>query len=756
MFERRLKIFLGILIGITLILLVRAAHLQLANGEYWRKQASETLRRRTLVEPVRGNIIDFKENLLATDVACIDAAVDFRAIDEDPKWIKEQATSRLVAKMGSDYRRTEKKAREKLLEDEIKHVEADIANLWKVLAQVSGKNLEEIETIKNHIRLRIDMRQRSLWTRKYQAAVKAEDERNALPWYKDWRLGGKSNPDIDKFNVPVSEQTEAHVIVHNISNEVNNQLAKRLEQFPGLVLRPSKHRIYPYGEVACHIIGHMGPVEPDDLDYAKNNELVQYFPNDKIGRTGVESMCELTLRGQRGRIEWVLGHEGAPSRQEALQGKTVKLTIDINLQADIENAFKHVTWRDPNTRAITEEHEMHGAAIVIDVATGEVRALVSYPTYDLNKLDELYAALSRDDSNKPLLNRATQGQYEPGSTVKPIVGAGAITQHVIDVDGKVECTGFLVIDGRPLISGRCWTASKQMQRDYPTTFAHHGAGREPHPTGWLTVTDAIQRSCNVYFENMGDHLGIEGLAYWFSQFGLGRKTEIGLPESTGLLPHIVEKSPLYLMRSTSWFASIGQGQILVTPLQMANVAATIARNGTWVRPRLVTNMKDLSRPTTRSALPQSPERYTLPIASETFAAIQEGMFRAVASDAGSAAAMRRPDIPICGKTGTAQAHRFSYYKRDDDGNLLYENGSKVRELPAMNIPGVSQNPQLPWYRGVAGEAPHHGWFIGYAPRNNPKVAFAIMIEYGGNGGHDAAPISNAVIDACVKHRYLVP
>src|SRR3954471_18641026 len=126
MFERRLKIFLGILIGITLVLLLRAAHLQLANGEYWRKQAAETLRRRTLVEAVRGDIVDFNGELLAGDKACMDAAVDFRAIDEDPDWLKQQATSRLGIRMGSEYRRADKPTREKLLDAEIKRVLADI------------------------------------------------------------------------------------------------------------------------------------------------------------------------------------------------------------------------------------------------------------------------------------------------------------------------------------------------------------------------------------------------------------------------------------------------------------------------------------------------------------------------------------------------------------------------------------------------------------------------------------------------------
>jgi len=129
MFERRLKIFLGLLIGVTVILLFRAAHLQLANGDYWRMQASQTLHRQTLVEPIRGKIVDFKDRTLAEDVACIDAAVDYRAIDLDEKWLTEQALSRLNARLGLNYRRAEKDARKKMLDDEIKHIKADIAGL---------------------------------------------------------------------------------------------------------------------------------------------------------------------------------------------------------------------------------------------------------------------------------------------------------------------------------------------------------------------------------------------------------------------------------------------------------------------------------------------------------------------------------------------------------------------------------------------------------------------------------------------------
>jgi penicillin-binding protein 2 len=756
MFERRLKIFLGILIGVTAMLLLRAAHLQLANGAYWRKQAAETLQRRTLVEPVRGGIVDFKNNVLAEDVACIDAAVDYRAIDLDPKWLKEQALSRLVARMGLNYRRAEKSAREKLVADETRRVQADIANMWKTLAKAAGKNVEDIEEVKNAIRRRIEMRQRSLCFRKYELAIKKEDARGSLPWYKDWRLGGNSNPDLDNFNIGVSEQAEAHVIVPNISTEVHNQLKKRLEQFPGLVLRPSKHRFYPYGEVACHVIGHLAPVELNDLHNDPNdgNELLEYYPNDKIGRSGAESLCELTLRGQRGRIQRLLGHDEIHSHLEARQGKTVRLTIDINLQMQIENAFKQVVWRDEQG-VIVEDHEMHGGAVVIDIPTGEVRALVSYPTYDLNTIDDNYASLATDYVNRPLVNRATQSQLEPGSTVKPIVGIGAVSQGVTTLVDTVECEGYLVIDGRRQLHGRCWTASN-FAKSKPLLVAHHQIpSYDPHPTGHLNLVDAIQRSCNVYFENMGNRLGIEGLSYWYSQFGLGSPTGIGLPEAKGKLPRSFKGSAL-AGRQISWYAGIGQGQIWATPIQMANVAATIGRNGTWVRPRLVTELSDIARPTTQpSTQPATPDRVALPVSMEAITAVQEGMYRVVNTPAGSATILARKDIVICGKTGTAQAQPLRIPMQDASGKIMTdEKGNDMRYTAQMST-RAQPNEKMPWYRGDGENSnPHHAWFIGYAPRENPTVAFAIMLEYGGTGGHDAASISKAVLDACIKHGYL--
>jgi penicillin-binding protein 2 len=466
----------------------------------------------------------------------------------------------------------------------------------------------------------------------------------------------------------------------------------------------------------------------------------------------VEALCELTLRGRRGRIERLLGHEEIYSQLEAQQGKTVRLTIDIELQNEIENAFKKVTWAEGGITV--EQHEMHGAAIVIDIPTGEYGP-ASYPTYDLNHFDERYKSLATDYINNPLLNRATQMAYEPGSTVKPIVGAAAVSEHVVTLESGIECTGYLVIDGRPQKNGRCWTASNFASTHSAAEVAHHQIGNAPHKTGFLNLTDAIERSCNVYFETVGDQLGMIRLSHWYSQFGLGSKTFIGLPETEGRLPGEFQGpiSPA-VVRPTTWFASIGQGQVLATPIQMANVAATIGRNGVWVRPRLVVDASDVARATTRPTKPDRSDRVVLPIAPETIAAIQEGMYRVVNGAAGTGTVAKHPVVVLCGKTGTAQANYFEIPRRDEHGELLRDEKNKViRDRQQMNT-HETPNPLIPWYRGNAKDTrPHHAWFIGFAPREYPKIAIAIMLEYGGSG-HDAASLSKNVIDACIKYQYL--
>jgi penicillin-binding protein 2 len=401
---------------------------------------------------------------------------------------------------------------------------------------------------------------------------------------------------------------------------------------------------------------------------------------------------------------------------------------------------------------------MHGAAGVIDVASGEVRALASYPDYDLNRLDDDYAKLSGDWMDMPLMNRATQEAREPGSTAKPMVGLGAITSGLMGVEERVACDGFLVLDGKKYTVGKCWTAplhSTHMQIPYS----------DPHPTGRLSFTDALERSCNVYFETVGDRLKIEGLTEWFHRFGLGRPTGIGIDEVPGRVPGEYAHIPAEQRRSITWFSSIGQSRVLATPIQMANVAATIARDGIWMRPHLLVEGTELPRK--KASTQPVEDRVDLHLNPAAVAAAKQGMYEVVNALAGTGRSVAHMDgndrvtdpavayLHIAGKTGTAQAGRIRVPVRDAEGREVLDEKGKVAmefmEPSIMNRP----NPKADWYRADwEGKHFDHAWFIGFAPAEHPTLAFAVMVEYGGSGGATAGRVAKHVIEACVQHGYL--
>ncbi|MGA2499317.1 MAG: penicillin-binding transpeptidase domain-containing protein [Tepidisphaeraceae bacterium] len=749
MFERRLKIFFAFLASVVGVLVLRAANLQLVNADYWRNRSHETLKRTTLVETARGRILDFRGRVVAVDEPCIDAAVDYRAIEKNPHWMRETALARISQRMQAGYRKAGQDARRQMIEEAIDGVSHDIDAMWDTLAAESGRSREDIEEIKGAIYRRVDFRRRVVWYKRYAQAMKdrAEPSDTPEPWYREFLSAETPAPELDNFNVEVAEQSAAHVILTAISTESHNRLKKHIEDYPGLVLRPSKHRYYPYQSVACHTIGNLSGVKKEDQDNdpSVGDELRQYLPTDLVGQSGVEALCERTLRGVRGRLIRIAGHDEVVEQTDAIPGGDVRLSLDMELQAQIENVFSKMEWFENGV--LVESHPMHGAAVVIEVPTGQVRALVSYPTFDLNHYDESYSKMALDDINRPLSNRATQAALEPGSTVKPLVGIAAVCEGIITVNSTIECTGYLIIDGKKQKTGRCWVASKFASRLGDEAVKHHQLpyGAE-HPTGFLTLVDAIQRSCNVFFETLADKLGLERLSVWMDRFGLGRPTGIGLPERSGQLPRSYPADGPE-RRSVSWFCGIGQAHVLATPIQMANVAATIARNGIWMRPKLVSG---------GAAAPGATEdRVDLHLDPSAVAAVKEGMWKVVNSRAGSGYDVRRPDIAICGKTGTAQAMKFSYIERDERGHeLTDERGRPVRNFPEIST-REKPNPAMPWYRGTGngGTELSHAWFIGFAPAENPQIAFAVMLEYGGAGGKDAAPIVKALLEACKEHGY---
>ena len=562
---------------------------------------------------------------------------------------------------------------------------------------------------------------------------------------------------------------------------MQTELGKHSDRFPGLELRTGNRRIYPLGRAGAHVLGRLSKVTRDDMgdfDPYFPNKLRRYQLTDLKGRGGLEGLCEPVLRGVRGEISHVQDNE--VSRRKPEPGGDVYTSIDIELQQQVEALFDDVPIAIPDSKAV-DHVAMHGAAVVIDVKSGEIRALASAPGFDPNRVEEEYAALtSLANLDKRLLNRATQALREPGSTIKPVVGMAGVASGVRRPDEGFECIGYLVIDGKPTRSGRCWVTSMfhnnvlcrpDCTRFPCPTVAHHPIGKGlPHPTGFLTLADALERSCNPYFESIANALGPVKLSDWYRKFGLGTPTYLGIAESAGRVPIDFER----LMRGPGarfalWSSGIGQGPVAVTPLQMANVAATIARGGVWVRPKLLrrgapsnypSGAQDRVPPTTQLA-----DRVDLGIPPEAMRAVREGMFNVVNGRAGSGDAAQCRDVMVAGKTGTAEAAPLQVPRLDANGKVI-RTGRMIKtargeyaelemETLAMSTHDAP-NPRAPWYRatGRQGDTPHHSWFIGFAPADDPQIAFAVMVEYGGSGGGAAGSVAGRIVELCIGHGYL--
>jgi cell division protein FtsI/penicillin-binding protein 2 len=315
-----------------------------------------------------------------------------------------------------------------------------------------------------------------------------------------------------------------------------------------------------------------------------------------------------------------------------------------------------------------------------------------------------------------------------------------------------------------LPNGRCWTASMYGNLKDPVTgkplYPHHQIpfphrGHDGNPDGFLTFSDGLERSCNVVFQTLSDRLGNKKLSEWYLRWGLGRPTGVGIAEVSGLIPSAF-KGPERDRRMANLFCGIGQGLVHATPIQMANVAATIARKGIWKQPSLIA-------PTAAMPFdqPHAPD-VDLHLSPEGLVEAKAGMVRVVSAPAGtgtflvSHSKMLKGHVKIAGKTGTAQAAKFSIVERDPITHeyLRDKNGRLIREyFEPLN----KDNPNgMAWYRGSGAgyDDLAHAWYIGFAPADNPTVAFCVFVEYGGSGGVAAAPIATGLLEACVNHGYL--
>ncbi|MEZ5312898.1 MAG: penicillin-binding protein 2 [Thermoanaerobaculia bacterium] len=435
---------------------------------------------------------------------------------------------------------------------------------------------------------------------------------------------------------------------------------------PEFLVEVSHRRLYRLGFHAAHVLGYLGEARPDEVADPKEHLVV----GDWVGRRGIERSYDGRLRGEDGEQVVVVDSRGQPveelGREMGRPGELVRLTLDAELQQESERQLEGKV----------------GAIVALDPRNGEIRALVSSPSFDPNlfarrlAVDDWKALI--DDPFRPLQNRALQSAYPPGSTFKVIVAAAGLAEGVIDTRDSVYCAGVKTYYKRPT---HCWKAGGH---------------------GHMTLESALKNSCDIFFYDLGQKLGIERIARYARMFDLGQATGIDLDgERSGLVP-----DPEWSLRARrrAWYpgetisASIGQGALLTTPIQLATVFAAFANGGRLVTPHLVEGADAPSHP--------------LPLPATVLDPIRRGLWKVV-NDKGTGQAAYVAGAEIAGKTGTTQVVTHTAF---EDSSLR------------------------PW------EERNHAWFASYAPFSNPTIVIVVFIEHGGQGSRAAAPVAKALYE----------
>ena len=451
-------------------------------------------------------------------------------------------------------------------------------------------------------------------------------------------------------------------------------------------VRPRRH--YPGKDHAAHLLGTIGEINAKQLE---SEAFDGYRSGDVVGKTGIEARFESHLRGRAGGRNVVVDVAGREvdvlEEISPLPGGRVVLALDIDLQRAGEQAFRD---------ALEGEPEKMGAAIALDVNTGDVLALVSRPAYDPNTfaggIDTASWKALTSDEWEPLQNRALQHHHPPASTYKAVMALAMLEAGVITPSSTAYCPGYYRFGRR---NYRCWKR------------AGHGT---------VDLRKAIQQSCDVFFYRYGVELGIDRIAGFASRLLLGRVTGISLgQEATGLVPSRAWKEkrfhePWYPGETVS--VSIGQGYNLMTPVQLAVTYAAIANGGRIVRPRPVLRLEDRAGEVIETFPPEIRERVEL--ADAHWVAVRSGLEAVVNEPRGTGGRARVEGLRVAGKTGTSQVVRLDRTE-----------GLADRDIPIE-------------YRD-------HAWFVAYAPAEAPEIAVAVFVEHGQHGGSAAAPVAQRIL-----------
>jgi len=485
-----------------------------------------------------------------------------------------------------------------------------------------------------------------------------------------------------------SKTFESLPIRTRLSDEEVAKFAANRFRFPGVEVRARLFRQYPLGAVASHALGYIGRINKRDYEVIDNNEQqANYKGTDHIGKTGLEQKYEFQLHGEAGyeQVEIDAGGRAVRSmaRTAPVPGNNLTLTLDAKLQQITEKAFG----------------DRRGALVAIEPSTGGILALVSTPTYDPNLFVDGIRTddwdLLNNSPDKPMVNRALNGAYPPGSTFKPFMALAALENGKRTAGQTISDPGFFNFGG------------------------HHFRDDKKGGHGLVDMYKSIVHSCDTYYYMLANDMGIDNIARFMGSLGLGSRTGIDIEgESEGVLPSQEWKKRRFKrLEQQKWYAGetisigIGQGYNAYTPIQLAQAMATLANDGVMYRPHLVRHITD-SKTGAKTYIEPQPLR-VLPWKAQNIETIKRAMV-GVNKEGTGARAFAGAEYESGGKTGTAQV--FSLKGTD------YKAGKLKKELH------------------------DHALFIAFAPADKPKIALVVLVENGGFGAQAAAPIARMVLD----------
>jgi penicillin-binding protein 2 len=498
------------------------------------------------------------------------------------------------------------------------------------------------------------------------------------------------------------------LVREDVPRDIVAELKQHRDELAGVEVVGVPVRFYPYKNLGAHTLGYVAEIDAEtlakyrprgyeDLDREEQQRQnpLGYEGGDTVGATGIEHAWESYLRGQRGWEKRVVDARGryrtgpdperlidAPGRLDPIPGRDLRLSIDADLEQAIEKAMRaHAA----------------GAVVVVDVRTGRLLALYSKPDFDPDDLSggagrarvrEAFTRLYADPL-RPVLDKTMSGAFQPGSTMKPFSALAALEDHLVDPEHAEKCEGYVMFGRRVF---RC-----------------------SHVHGRVILRQAISRSCNVYFFHLAETVGMDRIARVAQAFGLGQKTGLAInPEAPGRIP----TRSWYALRYRGQFRvgftlnmAIGEGDVTVTPLQLAVAYSALANGGTLYQPQVVRAVETSDGTVVQEFPPRI--RRQIPVDPDNLRRVTDALYDVVNDPSGTAFPARDPALDVAGKTGTAQTGYVA--KKDDE-------------------------PKMAWFLSQ-----NHAWFSSFAPARSPEIAVTVLVEHGGSGPEVAVPVAMQVV-----------